>query len=202
MPNRNLEWARIAAALSPLLFLPLIVLTGCVDAGDAESYTHQVLDHRKVFEPITKATFTLDAKAAGVMAEKAIGIATEGRAGPVHIDVPISVADAPGVAYDLRRVAASDNVPAGPDLNVARGWLAEAEKPVMVVGLDVLTDKACETVRAFAEIHGVPVVTTYKAKGVIPEDHPLCLGGAGLSPLADKHLLPFVDQADLVICVG
>ena len=182
--------------------VPLIVLTGCVDAAEAERYTHQVLDHRKVFEPITKATFTLDAKAAGVMAEKAIGIATEGRAGPVHIDVPISVADAPGTPYALRRVAASDNVPAGPDLNIARGWLAEAVRPVMVVGLDVLSDKACETVRAFAEIHGVPVVTTYKAKGAIPEDHPLCLGGAGLSPLADKHLLPFVDQADLVICVG
>jgi len=40
--------------------VPLIVLTGCVDAAEAESYTHQVLDHRAVFEPITKATFTLN----------------------------------------------------------------------------------------------------------------------------------------------
>lgn len=182
--------------------VPLIVLTGCVDAAEAQQYTHQVLDHRKVFEPITKATFTLDAKAAGVIAEKAVGIATEGRSGPVHIDVPISVADAPAVPAPLRRAVASDLVPAGPDLNIARGWLAEAVRPVMVVGLDVIKDKACETVRAFAEIHGIPVITTYKAKGVLPEDHPMCLGGAGLSPLADKHLLPFVDEADLVICVG
>ncbi len=182
--------------------VPLIVLTGCVDAHEAERYTHQVLDHRKVFEPITKATFTLSAEAAGVIAEKALGIATEGRSGPVHIDVPISVADAPAQPYAQRRVAASDNVPSGPDLNIARGWLAEAKKPVMIVGLDVLKDKACETVRAFADIHGVPVITSYKAKGVIPEDHPLCLGGAGLSPLADKHLVPFVQSADLVICVG
>jgi acetolactate synthase-1/2/3 large subunit len=50
--------------------VPLIVLTGCVDAADAQTYTHQVLDHRKVFEPITKATFTLDAKVAGVIAER------------------------------------------------------------------------------------------------------------------------------------
>lgn len=182
--------------------VPLIVLTGCVDPHEAARYTHQVLDHRKVFEPITKATFTLDAKAAGVIAEKALGIATEGRAGPVHIDVPISVADAPGTPYAQRRVVASDNVPAGPDLNTAREWLSKAVKPVMIVGLDVLKDKACETVRAFADIHGVPVITSYKAKGVIPEDHPLALGGAGLSPLADKHLVPFVQDADLVICVG
>ena len=30
----------------------------------------------------------------------------------------------------------------------------------------------------------------------------LCLGGAGLSPLADTHLLPFVRSADLIICAG
>ena len=182
--------------------VPLIVLTGCVDAAEAERYTHQVLDHRKVFEPITKATFTLDAKAAGVIAEKAVGIATEGRSGPVHIDVPISVADAPAVEAPMRRAVASDLIPAGPDLKIARSWLEEATRPVMIVGLDVLKDKASETVRAFAEVHGIPVITTYKAKGVLPETHPMCLGGAGLSPLADKHLLPFVDEADLVICVG
>jgi len=87
--------------------VPLIVLTGCVDAHEAERYTHQVLDHRKVFEPITKATFTLDAKAAGVMVEKAVGIATEGRSGPVHIDVPISVADAPAQPIAMRRAVAT-----------------------------------------------------------------------------------------------
>lgn len=182
--------------------VPLIVLTGCVDAADAQTYTHQVLDHRKVFEPITKATFTLDAKVAGVIAEKAIGIATEGRAGPVHIDVPISVAEAPAVPATLRRAVASHVIPTGPDLDKARGWLAEATRPVMIVGLDVLKDKSSETVRAFAEIHSIPVITTYKAKGVLPENHPMSLGAAGLSPLADKHLLPFVDEADLVICVG
>ena len=182
--------------------VPLIVLTGCVDAHEAERYTHQVLDHRKVFEPITKATFTLDAKAAGVIAEKAIGIATEGRSGPVHIDVPISVADAPAQPMTARRAVATDTVPTGGDMKKARGWLAEAQRPVMIVGLDVIKDQSCETVRAFSEIHNIPLITTYKAKGVVPESNPLCLGGAGLSPLADKHLVPFVQSADLVICVG
>lgn len=47
-----------------------------------------------------------------------------------------------------------------------------------------------------------PVITTYKAKGIIPETHPLCLGGAGLSPKADGILLPLIKQADLVLAVG
>ncbi len=180
--------------------VPLIVLTGCVDDAEAQTYTHQVLDHRAVFAPITKAGFTLSADAAGVIADKAIGIATEGRNGPVHIDVPISVADAPAKDSTARRTVASPNIPA--DLTQARDWLADAARPVIIAGLDVLYDDSAAALTAFAETFGIPVITTYKAKGVIPEDHALALGGAGLSPLADKHLLPFVEAADLVICVG
>jgi acetolactate synthase-1/2/3 large subunit len=57
-------------------------------------------------------------------------------------------------------------------------------------------------VTAFAETFGAPVITTYKAKGLLAEDHPLALGGAGLSPLADRHLMPLIAAADLILCVG
>ena len=48
-----------------------------------------------------------------------------------------------------------------------------------IIGLDVLYDDSRCVVRAFLEHFNIPFVTTYKAKGVVPEDHPLCLGGAG-----------------------
>jgi len=101
-----------------------------------------------------------------------------------------------------KRAKASPLAPTGADLATARTWLADAKKPVMVVGLDVLKDEAIAQVNAFAEKHNVPVVTTYKAKGVLPEDHPLALGGAGLSPKADKLLMPFIADADLLLSVG
>ena len=82
--------------------VPMIVLTGCVDAHKVETYTHQVLDQPQVFRPITKATFTLNAKAAGVIADKAVTIAKEGRPGPVHIAVPNSVAEEDAVEKCLR----------------------------------------------------------------------------------------------------
>ncbi|WP_102110056.1 thiamine pyrophosphate-binding protein [Oceaniglobus roseus] len=180
--------------------VPLIVLTGCVDPDEAATYTHQVLDHRAVFAPITKASFTLTPGAAGVIADKAVAIATEGRAGPVHIDVPISVADAPGTAMEGRRAAPSPLIPA--DIVKARRWLAEASRPLLIVGLDVLHEGSAAEIAAFADSQGVPVITTYKAKGVIPEDHPLSLGAAGLSPKADAILLPLLRQADLILCAG
>ncbi len=182
--------------------VPMIVLTGCVDADEALTYTHQVLDHTKVFDEITKASFTLTAKGADIVADKAVGIATEGRAGPVHIDVPISVADAQVDVPVRRRPNASKLVPVGEDLETARTWLAQAKRPVIIAGLDVLADNSAETLRTFAETHQIPVITSYKAKGVLPESHPLALGGAGLSPLADKHLVPFVQCCDLILLVG
>lgn len=183
--------------------VPIILLTGCVDADEALTYTHQVLDHERVYEPITKATFRLTANGAAVIADKALGIALEGRPGPVLIDVPISVADAPASdAPAQRRVAASGVAPAGADLDKARGWLADAVRPVMIIGVDAMNDGAGAEVLAFLDKHQMPFITTYKAKGLVAETHPLCLGGAGLSPLADKHLVPFVQSADLIICAG
>ena len=183
--------------------VPLIVLSGCVDEAEALSYTHQVLDHQAVMRPITKATFRMSADGAGVLADKAVAIAMAPRQGPVHIDVPISVAEAPAVrlpAPGRGRVAAC--APHGADLARAKAWLAEAERPLAVVGLDVLRDGSGQVLRAFLEHLQIPFVTTYKAKGVLPEDHPLCLGAAGLSPLADSHLLPLVREADLVLGIG
>ena len=183
--------------------VPLIVLSGCVDEAEALSYTHQVLDHQAVMRPITKATFRMSAEGVGVLADKAVAIAMAPRQGPVHIDVPISVADAPArplAEVGRGRVAAV--APYGADLARAQAWLGEAERPLAIVGLDVLRDGSAQILRAFLEHLQIPFVTTYKAKGVLPEDHPLCLGAAGLSPLADRELLPLVEAADLVLGIG
>ncbi len=182
--------------------VPMLVLTGCVDADEAETYTHQVLDQQAVFRPITKASFRLEANAAEVIADKAVSIATEARQGPVHIDVPISVAETPATERNIRRAPAGTTAPAGETLAQARDWLAQAERPVAIIGLDAVHDQATRQLRHFVETFQIPFVTTYKAKGILPESHPLCLGGAGLSPLADRHLLPLLEAADLILTLG
>ncbi|PSL19070.1 thiamine pyrophosphate-binding protein [Shimia abyssi] len=182
--------------------VPMIVLTGCVDADTAQTYTHQVLDQPQVFRPITKATFTLVANAAHVIADKALAIATEGRPGPVHIDVPISVADAPASGTGALRVLATPMAPAGPDLERARAALRSAKRPLIIAGVDAMAQDAASAVQTAVDALGAPLITTYKAKGLVPEDHPLVLGGAGLSPKADAILLPLVAEADVILCIG
>ncbi|WP_299374992.1 thiamine pyrophosphate-binding protein [uncultured Tateyamaria sp.] len=190
--------------------VPMIVLAGCVDADEAQTYTHQVLDQTQVFRPITKATFTLNTGAAHVIADKAVSIATEGRPGPVHIDVPITVAVTPVTPeIPARRAVATPTVPAPDVLADMRTQLAKAQRPVLIVGVDAINQgfdtrrrDMAQQLRTFVETYNVPVITTYKAKGLLPEDHPLSLGGAGLSPKADKILLPLVQRADLIIGLG
>ncbi len=182
--------------------VPMIVLTGCVDPETEQTYTHQVVDQRAVFAPVTKASFTLNAGAAHVIADKAVGIATEGRPGPVHIDVPISVADAPATGTGILRPPALAMVPAPSVLADARAALAGAKRPLIVVGLDAVSDAGSDIVRKAAERLNAPVITTYKAKGLMPEDHALSLGGAGLSPKSDAILLPLVAQADVILAIG
>ena len=184
--------------------VPLIVLTGCVDSDEAQTYTHQVMDHSAVFSAITKQSFRLTVQSCDIIADRAVCLATDPRPGPVHIDIPISVASAEvSLPKRSRRAFTSKNVPVeGSNLDQARSWLANAKRPVMIVGVDALNDRASVAIKRFCEAFNVPFVTSYKAKGIVPETHAMCLGGAGLSPLADKHVIPFIQRADLVICAG
>ena len=185
--------------------VPLIVLTGCVDADEALTYTHQVMDHKVLMEPVTKASFTAVENACDVMMEKALAIATEGRPGPVHIDIPISLAgrDHANGRAQTRRAPAPAGPAEGPVLEKARAMFRASKRPIMVAGIDVLNEEgAAETLRDFVETHQVPLLTTYKGKGILPEDHELSLGGHGLSPVSDALVMPFVEQADLVIAAG
>lgn len=184
--------------------VPLIVVTGCIDAETAHRYTHQVADQRAVFTAVAKASFTMVPEAAEVIADRAIAAATTGQPGPVHIDLPIFVADAPATAMPgLRRRPAMPVCPSpGPWLDDVRRTIAGAERPMIMAGVDALNDGAARDVADAAKAIGAPVITTYKAKGILPEDHPLALGGAGLSPRADAILLPLVRAADVILLAG
>ncbi len=184
--------------------VPLIVLTGCVDPAEAYTYTHQVFDHGALLAPITKATMTAAPGAVATVVDRALMLAREGRPGPVHIDLPIGLADAaePAPPQRPRPVPAPAGPAPGPALATARHWLEQARRPLIIAGLDVVTQGAEAAVAGFAARHGMPVITTYKAKGVIDEAAPLALGAAGLSPKADALLLPLVAAADLVILAG
>ena len=183
--------------------VPLIFLTGCVDAAEAETYTHQVFDHQAMLRPVVKGSFRLAAGAVGAGMAKAIALATSGQPGPVHVDVPIGVAEglmAEAPVPFARSVV--PGLPAAPALITARRVLSQAVRPLVIAGVDAVNDGVGPDITRFCRTHQIPLITTYKAKGLLAEADLLALGAAGLSPLADKVLMPLIAAADCIVLVG
>ncbi len=184
--------------------VPLIFVTGCVDGAEAETYTHQVFDHAQMLRPITKASFLGTTSTCGLIAQKAITISQEPQAGPVHIDIPVSVAESEATE-DLHvgsvpipvLTPAKDNV-----FKEAVKALETAENPVAILGVDAVNESAGSDIRAFCETHNIPVIASYKAKGLVNDTSLLSFGGVGLSPKADKVIMPILENADVILLLG
>ncbi|MCP4070560.1 MAG: thiamine pyrophosphate-binding protein [Hyphomicrobiales bacterium] len=183
--------------------VPLIVISGCVEDGEAQSFTHQIIDQKALMKPVTKAHFQVAAGSMGKIVDKAIAIALADPPGPVHIDVPHNIADSElDVSESRLAVVKSGNWPDGPELDRACFMLKNAQRPIMLAGLGALHHDAGDAILNLCENLSIPLITTYKAKGIIDENHPLCLGGHGLSPRSDGIILPLLAQSDCIILAG
>ena len=181
--------------------VPMIFLTGCVDDATAESYTHQVIDHRAVLAPITKAQFRAAAGTEDLVVDKALGIALSPRRGPVHIDVPITIAEAAVADRPIVHSRRPAEAISG-DLQEAAAMIAGARNPLVLAGLDLVSQAGAAALDQFLSATGAPLLTTYKAKGLVAETDPRVIGAVGLSPLADRIVQPLIASADLIVLAG
>lgn len=183
--------------------VPLIVLSGCVDGAEAENYTHQVIDQTALLSPITKAQFRVAPGSADLVIQKALSIALADPPGPVHIDLPVGLAAAESPATPISpRAERPGGWPDRANLETAAKRLASASRPLILAGLGAALHGAGDQISALSQARGIPVLTTYKAKGVMDESGPLALGGHGLSPLSDSHVLPLLRASDCVVLAG
>lgn len=181
---------------------PLIVITGEMGTSLDGLYTHQVIDQQSILKQITKSSVTLNHHSASQVIKKTIDLAKEGIPGPVHFNVPIDIA---GKEQEFRPRVESVELTTGPTqetIEVFYNHLKKAQKPVMLIGVGINHFKHTEAIRKFAEAWKIPAITTYKAKGVIPEDSPLSFGGTGLSPVVDKANIKLLQNTDLILTIG
>ncbi len=183
--------------------VPLIFLTGCVEGSLIGSFTHQVVDHQAMLRPVVKGTFKLERGKIGDVMRKAIALAQSGQPGPVHIDVPVDVAELESDEGELTSTSgAVANAPDPKEVAAALALLTASKRPLAIAGVDAVLEGAGPAISTFCKQHGIPLVTTYKGKGLMRESDALCLGAAGLSPLADKTLMPLIAQADCLLLLG
>ena len=196
-----------AVANAALDRVPLIVISGAIDPELRAAYTHQVFDQAALLRPVVKGTFVAGADNARVIIAQALALAVQHPRGPVHIELPVAHADAhlvepPGVAAHDVPGASSATPHAAAELARIAGALTRARRPLLLVGLEAADARTTSALRALLDARAMPVLTTYKAKGVLDERDPHCIGAVALSPKADACVRPLLDSADVVCLVG
>ena len=178
------------------------ILCGEMATRNMAIYNHQVFDHVALCRPVAKYAEHLNPQRAAQQMAKALDIALAWPAGPVMLNIPADVNKA--TAGDFARTPPKLlSTCLAPDaVEKLHGMLEAANKPLALIGRGAMHRDAASAVAAFVHGWRLPFFATYKAKGVIDEHDPLCLGSVGLSPVVDAINLRAVAEADLLVLIG
>ncbi len=186
--------------------IPLVCITGQVNSALLGSDVFQEADITGAVESFVKYSYLVkDADDIPRIFKEAFYIANSGRKGPVLIDVPIDVQNTvisrfryPG-EVNMRTYKPTVKGHAVQIKKVVKE-LAKARRPIICAGGGVLLSDAEKELKAFAEKHRVPVVSTMMGIGVMPTKHPMYYGMVGNNghPYANRAM----NESDLLIMVG
>jgi acetolactate synthase-1/2/3 large subunit len=200
---------------------PMLVISGQVKRADLKRDTGvrqmgvQEVDIVAMAAPITKYAVTVtEPNDIRFHLEKGAWLARSGRPGPVWIDIPL---DVQGALIDDEALRGFDppslvaTGPAGADGRATAEELAAAvrrtiellnaaHRPVLLIGNGVRLGNARADMRALVSRLQLPVLTTWPAHDMVPDDHPLMIGRPG--PVAPRGANFALQNADFVLALG
>jgi thiamine pyrophosphate-dependent acetolactate synthase large subunit-like protein/nitrite reductase/ring-hydroxylating ferredoxin subunit len=180
---------------------PVVAISGQVPSSVLGRGAFQDLQLSTLFGDVALTSTTLlpgsdHAELAGLAVKHALD-----RRGVAHLVLPDEVqvqpSDAPARG-PAGRLGTRTQPPDPEQLAVAARLVAQARRPVLIVGHGSRHARA--EIVALAEHLGAPVLTTFKAKGLVPDTHPLGAGVLGRSGTPVASWL--MNESDLVIAVG
>ncbi|MES1157108.1 MAG: thiamine pyrophosphate-dependent enzyme [Alphaproteobacteria bacterium] len=180
---------------------PMILFIGQISTEDREREAFQEIDYRAFFGPITKwATEIDDADRVPELVERAFHVAMQGRMGPVAMALPEDMLAAETDAQCNGRVERARQGLDSRTLGVIGARLAQAERPLMILGGSGWDENAVETMLHFAAQWQLPVALSFRRKHLLDNDAPCYIGDLGLGP--NPKLVARVKQADLLLVIG
>ncbi len=166
-------------------------------AGQDKGLLHELKDQRGMMQSLTqysrRVTRVCDIPAAIREAFRDLQVK---RPRPIHLDFPTDVLEREGNVELIEPVSEEPPGPLPEKVEEIAAGLMEADKPLLLVGGG--SQDAHEPLRRIVEALRLPVVSTTAGKGVIPDDHPLCLG----ANLRREEIADFASQRDLVLAIG
>ncbi len=185
--------------------VPLVCFTGQVPRHLIGNDAFQEADIVGMVRGITKYAVTVrDRASLATTIKKAFVIARSGRPGAVLVDIPKDIQRESGdeeypETVEIRGYRPTTNVHVG-QIKRALSALARARRPLLLAGGGVRVARAEDEMTAFAELTGIPVVTTIMGKGAIDTDHPLYFGNVGIHGAFGANTA--VNECDLLFSVG
>lgn len=180
---------------------PLLVITGQGSTARQHKESHQIMDAVSMFRAVTKwSTSVIQPDSLPEIVRKAIRIARSEKPGAVHLELPEDIAKRETEAAPISPIRFRRPVPAAEQVDEAFAMLLQAYRPVILAGNGCIRTRASQQLRMFCEQTGIPVISTFMAKGCVDMDEDYCLFTIGLG-LKDLVACA-IDAADLVLALG
>ena len=167
-------------------------------------------EDREAFQEIeTKSLFSSFVKWAAVIrstsripeyVSRAFHVAKNGRPGPVVLGLPEDMLSAMGEAADAKAARYAEPSPSGADQATFKKLLAEAKRPLMIIGGPGWSNKIQKQVETFAERFDMPVAAAFRFQDYIDNRHRCYAGHAGIG--LDSKLAAAIKASDMLIVVG
>ncbi len=183
-------------------FSPLLSIAGAIATEHQGKDAFQEVDQQKLFEPITKKTFSIkNTRSIAEDLNKALKLSMQGKWGPVHVNIPRDVLS--GIEkYDTFKVESkietkkiNEN-----DLEKIIYLIDQSSKPVIVCGAGVKNSKTQKEIIYLSNNLNIPIVSSAGHGDVISYEHELYSGQMG--PRGNKVASSLVKEADLILAIG
>lgn len=188
--------------------IPIIAITG--NTNREHSFKNMTQEARQIdiLRPVVKEVIRIDmVQRIPEAVRRAYAVATSGRPGPVLIDIPEDIAHAEHdfsaadfwIDAGTLKAQARRSLPDPAELNQAVRMMAQAKRPLLLVGGGIHVSEAYDALIGLAEQEGIPVAHTMSGKGAVACNHPLSAGVFGrYSRIANE----LVEASDCLIVVG
>jgi len=183
--------------------VPLIAITGQVPLSMMGSDAFQEVDTYGMSIPITKHTFLVrDARELFSVIPEAFRIATEGRPGPVLVDVPKDI-QKQEIEFnqwpEIRDKKITEIINKDQVKDIA-GIINDSKKPLIMAGGGIISACSSKSLRELSHTSSIPVVTTLMGLGIMDHNDPLNLGMPGMHGAPGTNMI--LNEADLLIALG
>ncbi|MCP4992691.1 MAG: 5-guanidino-2-oxopentanoate decarboxylase [Gammaproteobacteria bacterium] len=180
--------------------IPVLMIsstTASYTLGKGWGCLHEVSDLQAVTAPLTGLSATaLSPADVPELIGQAFSIFASERPRPVHITIPIDVLAMPVKDDWLARRLPTRPMPSPEAVEAAADLLAQASRPLIMLGGGAI--ESSKALTSLAELLNAAVISSNAGKGIVPDSHPLNVGGG----IWRAPVQNYVAQADVILAIG